>query len=99
MTRLEPWAHLALRIPVGLIFMAHGSQKLFGAFGGRGLSVTALGFEQMGFVPGAFWATIIGCVEFFGGLAVLLGALTRYAAALSLPQRRRTRSSSSICET
>jgi putative oxidoreductase len=82
MYRFEPYSHLVLRIVVGLIFIAHGAQKLFGAFGGSGLSGTAQFFEQIGIVPGAFWAWVVGSVEFVGGLALLIGLLTRYAAAL-----------------
>jgi putative oxidoreductase len=82
MYRFEPYAHLVLRIVVGLIFIAHGAQKLFGAFGGPGLSGTAQFFERIGIVPGSFWALVVGLVEFFGGLAVFFGLLTRYAAAL-----------------
>lgn len=74
------WATVPLRITLGLIFMAHGSQKLFGWFGGYGLSGTAGFFEQMGLTPGIFWATLAGCGEFFGGLLVILGLLTRFGA-------------------
>jgi putative oxidoreductase len=80
MHRFEPYAFLALRVVVGEIFIAHGAQKLFVAFGGQGLSATARGFEQIGIVPGAFWAWV-GLVEFFGGLAIFVGLFTRYAAA------------------
>ncbi len=82
MVRCEPYALLVLRIVVGVIFIAHGAQKLFGAFDGPGLSGTAQFFEQIGIIPGDFWAWVVGLVEFFGGLAVLFGLLTRYAAAL-----------------
>jgi len=82
---LEPYQDLGplcLRVAVGIIFIAHGSQKLFGLFGGGGLQATAQGFAQMGFQPGLFWATVAGCTEFFGGLGVLLGVATRLAALL-----------------
>jgi putative oxidoreductase len=82
MSRYEPYAPLALRIVLGLIFLAHGAQKLFGAFGGYGISGTAQFFEQIGISPGTFWAAVVGLVEFVGGLAVLVGVLTRYAAML-----------------
>jgi len=78
-TRLT-WATLPLRIVLGLIFMAHGSQKLFGAFGGHGLQATAGFFDQMGLSPGIFWATLAACGEFFGGLLVFLGLMTRFGA-------------------
>lgn len=74
------WATVPLRITLGLIFMAHGGQKLFGWFGGYGLQGTAGFFEQMGLTPGIFWATLAACGEFFGGLLVFLGLLTRFGA-------------------
>lgn len=73
---------LCLRLAIGMIFLAHGSQKLFGLFGGGGLAATAQGFAAMGFQPGFFWATVVACTEFFGGLGVLLGFATRLAALL-----------------
>jgi len=73
---------LALRIPVGIIFMAHGSQKLFGWFGGYGLAGTGQWMESVGLSPGYVMALLSGSAEFFGGLAVLLGLLTRPAAAV-----------------
>lgn len=75
------WAPVPLRIALGLIFMAHGGQKLFGWFAGYGLQATAGFFEQnLGMAPGIFWATLAGCGEFFGGLLVFLGLLTRFGA-------------------
>lgn len=76
----NPWAPLPVRLAVGTIFLAHGSQKLFGAFGGPGLHMTAEFFAKGGLVPGLFWATLAGCGEFFGGLLVFLGLLTRFGA-------------------
>ncbi len=67
---------LALRIPLGLIFMAHGSQKLFGFFGGPGVSATLATFEKKLGIPPLF--TILAMLaEFGGGLGVLIGCLTR----------------------
>jgi len=43
---------MALRIPVGIIFAAHGAQKLFGWFGAHGIEGTAAGYERMGLAPG-----------------------------------------------
>lgn len=78
-------APLALRIPVGLIFAAHGAQKLFGWFGGYGLDGTGHFFASIGLNPGVPMALLAGSAEFFGGLALLLGLLVRpAAAALSL---------------
>lgn len=75
------WGVLALRIPVGLIFVAHGAQKLFGAFGGHGLEGTGEFFAPLGLSPGYLMALLAGSAEFFGGLALLLGLLVRPAAA------------------
>ncbi len=62
------WATLPLRIAMGLIFMAHGGQKLFGWFGGYGLSATAGFFaQQLGMTPvccGLFWR---GAASFSAG--------------------------------
>jgi putative oxidoreductase len=75
------WAPLALRIPVGIIFVAHGAQKLFGAFGGYGLEGTGQFMASIGLTPGYLMALLAGSTEFFGGLALLLGLLVRPAAA------------------
>lgn len=72
---------LALRIPVGIIFVAHGAQKLFGAFGGYGLEGTGQWMASIGLAPGVLMALLAGAAEFFGGLALLLGLLARPAAA------------------
>lgn len=74
------WAPTALRIPVGIIFAAHGAQKLFGWFGGYGLEGTAGWMESIGLAPGVLMALLAGGAEFFGGLALIVGALTRPAA-------------------
>lgn len=71
---------LALRVPVGIIFMAHGAQKLFGWFGGYGLEGTGGWMESIGLGPGFLMALLAGSAEFFGGLFILLGLLTRPAA-------------------
>lgn len=73
-------AGLALRVPAGIIFMAHGAQKLFGAFGGYGLEGTGQWMASIGLEPGYLMALAAGSAEFFGGLALLLGLLTRPAA-------------------
>lgn len=73
---------LALRVPVGIIFAAHGAQKLFGAFGGHGLEGTGQFFGSVGLNPGYLMALLAGAAEFFGGLALVLGLLVRPAAAV-----------------
>ena len=70
------------RAAVGLLLMPHGAQKLFGWFGGYGLEGTAGFFAgNLGLEPGLFWAALVGGVEFFGGLFLAIGFLTRPAAA------------------
>ena len=76
--RLAP---LVLRIPVGIIFIAHGAQKLFGWFGGYGLQGTAKWMASFGLSPAELLAPLAGSAEFFGGLALLVGLLVRPAAA------------------
>jgi len=71
-----------LRIFVGIIFIGHGGQKLFGLFGGYGLAGTAQYMESIGLAPGYLMATLSGGSEFFGGLALVIGLLARPAAAL-----------------
>ncbi len=73
---------LALRIPVGIIFAAHGAQKLFGWFGGYGLEGTGKWMASIGIEPGMLMAALAGGAEFFGGLALLLGLLVRPASAV-----------------
>ncbi|MCY1437468.1 putative oxidoreductase MhqP [compost metagenome] len=61
--------------------MAHGSQKLFGMFGGNGLAATGQWMESIGLAPGYLMALMAGSAEFFGGLALVIGLLVRPAAA------------------
>ncbi|WP_110972076.1 DoxX family protein [Pseudomonas huaxiensis] len=80
MTTRAGWGMTVLRIIVGIIFMAHGSQKLFGWFGGGGLAGTAQFMESLGLTPGTLMAALSGGAEFFGGLALVIGLLARPAA-------------------
>ncbi|MEI6704373.1 MAG: DoxX family protein [Deltaproteobacteria bacterium] len=73
-------APMMIRIPLGLIFMAHGSQKLFGLFGGQGLTGTFKTFEEKMGIPPIF--TLLAIIaEFGGGFGILTGFLTRLSAA------------------
>jgi putative oxidoreductase len=76
----ESIAPLALRIPAGIIFAAHGAQKLFGLFGGYGLEGTGQWMASIGLSPGYLMAMLSGGAEFFGGLALILGLLVRPSA-------------------
>jgi putative oxidoreductase len=66
---------LALRLVTGLIMAAHGTQKLFGWFGGYGIAGTGHFFEGLGFRPGRFFAAAAGLSEFLGGLLIAAGFL------------------------
>ena len=76
------WDSLALRIPVGIIFAAHGAQKLFGWFGGYGLDGTGQWMASIGLAPGVLMALLAGSAEFFGGLALIFGLLVRPASVV-----------------
>ena len=67
-----------LRLVLGVVFLAHGSQKMLGWFGGYGFHGTMGFFEHLGMpAPVAF---LVICTEFFGGLGLMVGLLTRIAA-------------------
>lgn len=80
--RLSVFAEPIVRIAAGLLLIPHGAQKLFGWFGGYGLTATGQYFEgQLGMSPGVLFAGAAGSVEFFGGIALVLGLFTRPVAA------------------
>lgn len=70
-------------IPFGLLAV-HGAQKLFGAFGGRGLEGTAAGLALMGYEPALFFAVLGGGCELAGGLLLVLGLFAPLGAAMAL---------------
>jgi putative oxidoreductase len=72
---------LVLRVGVGGVLMAHGAQKLFGWFGGHGLTGTGAAFESMGFRPGYPSAVAAGVGEAGGGALIALGLATPVAGA------------------
>jgi putative oxidoreductase len=67
------WALLIARILVGIVFTTHGAQKLFGAFGGPGLSAVVGMMGPLGY--------LVSIGEFFGGLGLIFGVLSRFSAA------------------
>jgi putative oxidoreductase len=73
---------VALRGVVGPLFVGHGTQKLFGWFGGHGLEGTAGFFENIGLRPGRRNAIAAGAAEALGGLLLTLGAFTPLAATM-----------------
>jgi putative oxidoreductase len=73
---------LAIRGVVGPLFVGHGTQKLFGWFGGHGPEGTGAFFENIGLRPGRRHAMAAGIVEAGGGALLILGALTPLAATM-----------------
>lgn len=73
---------LIIRLVIGLLFMGHGAQKLFGWFGGHGLKGTGGFFESIGIKPGYQMALLAGLAEFIGGVLFALGLFTPLAAVL-----------------
>ncbi|MFJ6698376.1 DoxX family protein [Streptomyces sp. NPDC091272] len=72
---------LVLRVGTGAVLAAHGTQKLFGWFGGGGLEATGTAMESMGFVPGRQSAVAAGLGEAGGGALLALGLATPAAGA------------------
>ena len=80
--RLAIWSPLFIRFALGIVIAAHGAQKLFGAFDGPGISGFAGYLAKLGVPVPVLFSPIVALVEFFGGIAILLGFLTRPAALL-----------------
>jgi len=79
--RLAPLAWPLVRVTAGLLLVPHGAQKLFGWFRGYGLVATGQYFDaKLGLHPGVVFAGLAGFIEFFAGLALVVGLLTRRAA-------------------
>jgi putative oxidoreductase len=75
-------ALLILRLVFGLLLVGHGTQKLFGWFGGHGVAGTGGWFDSVGFRPGKAMAVVAGLGEAVGGALLALGLLTPLAAAI-----------------
>jgi putative oxidoreductase len=73
---------LIIRLVIGILFIGHGSQKLFGWFGGYGLKGTGGWFESIGMKPGVTMALLAGLAEFLGGVLFTLGLLTPLAGII-----------------
>jgi putative oxidoreductase len=74
-------ALFVLHVTIGGLIAAHGAQKLFGSFGGGGIDATADMFDRIGLRPGQVHARLAGTAEFCGGVLLVLGLLTPFAAA------------------
>jgi len=79
---MRPYGTAVLRLCVGTVFLAHGAQKLFGAWGGPGLAGTAGLFENLGLMPAYPLAVLAAVAEFGGGVLLIVGGLTRWVALL-----------------
>jgi putative oxidoreductase len=73
---------LIIRVVVGLLFVGHGAQKLFGWFGGYGPKGTGGWMESIGMKPGVLMAVAAGLMELVGGALFAAGLFTPLAAAL-----------------
>lgn len=80
LTTREGLDTLPIRIGAGVIFAAHGAQKLFGWIGGYGLEGTAGWLASIGLEPGYALAALAGSAEFLGGLLLIVGLFVRPAA-------------------
>ena len=79
------WTTVPVRLALGSIFIAHGAQKVFGVWGGQGLSAFTARPAPLGLQPAWLWMTAAALAEFVGGLLVLLGLFTRFGALMIMP--------------
>jgi putative oxidoreductase len=73
---------LIIRLVIGVLFIGHGAQKLFGWFGGYGLKGTGGWFESIGMKPGVAMALLAGLAELLGGILFTIGLLTPLAGII-----------------
>jgi putative oxidoreductase len=77
------WYTLPVRLALGTIFIAHGAQKVFGVWGGKGFMASVAGTPPYGFMrPALLWMGAAVFSEFVGGVLVFVGLLTRVGAFL-----------------
>ena len=79
-------ALLLVRVLVGLLFVGHGAQKLFGLFGGQGMAPFVESMNKVGAQPAAFWAYFAATGELVAGVLLVLGLLTPFAAAVLIAE-------------
>lgn len=79
---LSKWGSMPLRLFLGLAFVAHGAQKVFGAFGGPGMGKMTEFLRGLGFPEPEIWAWIAALVELVGGALLVAGLATRVTAAV-----------------
>src|SRR5438034_1199144 len=73
---------MVARVVFGLLMAAHGTQKLFGWFGGHGLAAVSGMFESLGFRPGRFFAATAAVTEIGSGLLMAIGLFGPVGPAL-----------------
>lgn len=73
---------LVLRIGLGVMFVMHGLQKTFGAFGGPGIKGFSEFLKSLGFVPAIFWSYVAGYTELIAGTFLILGLFPRVSSSL-----------------
>lgn len=73
---------LIIRLVIGILFVGHGAQKLFGWFGGYGIKGTGGWLDSIGVKPGVPMAVAVGLAELIGGLLVALGLWLPVGSAL-----------------
>ncbi len=76
----KEYGTLMVRVGLGSVFVVHGAQKLFGAFGGDGIDGTARMLRHLDFPIATAFAVLLGIAELGGGCLVIAGIVTRYAA-------------------
>lgn len=81
---MKNFASLPLRLGLGIIFIAHGLQKVFGVLGGPGMGGYTEMLAGMGFAPAVLWAYVSAYAELLGGLCVLIGLWTKIASTVLL---------------
>ncbi len=75
------WITVPLRLALAALFLAHGSQKVLGSFGGKGLGAWVSNPAPFGFMrPAWLWMGAAAFAELIGGVLILLGLLTRVGA-------------------
>lgn len=80
--KCKDYGILPLRIALGVVFLMHGAQKVFGLFGGPGLDGTINFVSSLGFPAPALFGILLAFVELLGGLSILLGFFARYFSLL-----------------
>lgn len=81
LTKTGDYYHLLMfRIVVGIVFFVHGAQKLFSLFNGWGLEGTGNWMGSIGLHPGYYMAMLAGSAEFFGGVFLIIGLMTRLSS-------------------